>query len=79
MTTTHMSMGTHECVPVPLVCLVGPLQGSEVKASVAGATPSPVQGSDDPESEVGAAATEEAQGSALGGVTAGGGHRKVRG
>lgn len=56
---------------MPFVCLVGPLQGSEVRASLAGATPSPDQGSDDPESEVGAAGTDEAQGSLLGGVTAG--------
>lgn len=60
-----------ECVPVPFVCLVEPLHGSEVRASLAGATPSPAQGSDDPESEVGAAGTDGAQGSLLGGVTAG--------
>lgn len=58
-------------VPVPFVCLLGPLQGSEFRASPAGATPSPAQGSDDPGSEVGAAGTDEAQGSVLGGVTAG--------
>lgn len=52
---------------VPLVCLNDPLQGSEVRPSVAGAAPSAAQGSVDPESGVGA---EAAQGSALGGVTA---------
>lgn len=56
---------------MPFVCLEGPLHGSEVRASLGGATPSPAQGSDDPESEVGAAGTDGAQGSILGGVTAG--------
>lgn len=66
-------------IPVPLVCLTEPLQGSEVRPSVAGATPSAAQGSVDPESEVGAGATEGAQGSALGGVTAGGDARRGQG
>lgn len=56
---------------MPLVCLTEPPQGSEVRPSVAGATPSAPQGSDDPERGAGTGATEEAQGSALGGVTAG--------
>lgn len=43
---------------VPLVCLTEPLQGSEVRPSVAGAAPSAAQGSVDPESGVGAGATE---------------------
>lgn len=55
---------------MPFVCLEEPLQVSEVRASHAGATPSPAQGSDDPESEVGAAGTDGAHGSLLGGVTA---------
>lgn len=64
---------------MPLVCLTEPLQGSEVRPSVAGAAPSAAQGSVDPESGVGAGATEGAQGSALGGVTAGGDTRKGQG
>ncbi len=64
---------------MPLVCLKDPLQGSEVRPSVAGAAPSAAQGSVDPESGVGAGATEAAQGSALGGVTAGGDTRRGQG
>lgn len=64
------------CVPVPL-CLVL-LQGSDDGASLAGATPFPAQGSDDPERGAGAAATDEAQGSVLGGVTAGNKHQHTQ-
>ena len=59
------------CVPVPLVCLVGKLQGSEVRESMTGASPSAAQGSPDPEATgIWAGANEVPQGSALGGVTA---------
>lgn len=69
---------------MPLVCLVGALQGSEVRESVTGATPSAAQGSPAPVptetgAGPGAGATEAPQGSALGGVTAKGERRRGRG
>lgn len=65
------------CIPVPLVCLVGALQGSDVRESVIGANaPSEAHGSPDPTATGrGAGAAELPQGSRLGGVTARGGER----
>lgn len=55
---------------MPLVCLVVPLQMSEVIGSEAGTGPSLAQGSSGPPEEEVLGGTGEPQGSALGGVTA---------